>query len=61
MSADFSDVPLSDVLDFAAVHPLAWIVPAAAPSTAMLMPLLIETDGEGSVRTRSLAPAGGGN
>lgn len=47
MSADFSDVPSSDVLDFAAVHPLAWIVPAAAPSTAMLMPLLIETDGEG--------------
>jgi transcriptional regulator len=48
MSADFSDVPMGDVLDFAATCPLAWIVPSADPSTALLMPLLIETDEDGN-------------
>lgn len=47
MSAGFSDVPLSDILEFAADYPLAWIVPAADPSTALLMPLLLETDAAG--------------
>ncbi|RIJ27170.1 FMN-binding negative transcriptional regulator [Henriciella mobilis] len=47
MSADFSKVPTRDILDFAAAYPLAWIVPAADPSTALLMPLLIETDADG--------------
>jgi len=48
MSADFSDVPADDILSFAAQYPLGWIVPAADPSAALLMPLLIETDAAGN-------------
>ncbi|WP_051600993.1 FMN-binding negative transcriptional regulator [Hyphomonas beringensis] len=47
MSSAFETVPNSQIVDFAAVHPLAWIVPVGDPSAATLMPLLLETDAQG--------------
>lgn len=42
-----ADVSTQKLLDFAAAYPLAWIVPVADPSAALLMPVLIETSDEG--------------
>ncbi|MEQ9314717.1 MAG: FMN-binding negative transcriptional regulator [Henriciella sp.] len=42
-----ADVSTEKMLDFAAAYPLAWIVPFADPSAALLMPVLIETDEAG--------------
>lgn len=47
MSHLFETVENADLLRFAAENPLAWIVPAADPSAAILMPVLIETEASG--------------
>ncbi len=51
MSAKFTAIPTSDILCFAAQHPLAWVVPAADPADAILMPLLMEADAAGTPAT----------
>lgn len=51
MSAHFTAVPETDILRFAAENPIAWIVPAADPADAILMPLLMETDADGAPAT----------
>ncbi|MGB3627041.1 MAG: FMN-binding negative transcriptional regulator [Henriciella sp.] len=43
-----ADVSRAQMLDFAAAYPLAWIVPYADPSAALLMPVLIETNEAGA-------------
>ncbi len=48
MSTHFTAIPDTDILRFAAENPLAWIVPAADPADAILMPLLMETGAEGA-------------
>lgn len=51
MSVQFSNVPTREVVRFAAAYPFGWIVPVADPSSALLMPLLIETDAGGEPRS----------
>jgi transcriptional regulator len=48
MTHPYEKVSGSDLVRFAAENPLAWIVPAADPGAAFLMPLLMETDGAGA-------------
>lgn len=48
MTHPFEDVSSPDICRFVADYPLAWIVPSADPSLALLMPLLIETDAAGA-------------
>lgn len=45
MTDPFADIPVTRALQLAAEHPFAWIVPAADPSAAILMPVLFEDDG----------------
>lgn len=47
MSATFAQVSHDDLARLVAETPLAWIVPHAAPHSALLMPVLLERDGEG--------------
>lgn len=47
MSSLFESVPDADILRFVAANPLGWIVPAADPSAAILMPVLMETGADG--------------
>ncbi|ABI77008.1 conserved hypothetical protein [Hyphomonas neptunium ATCC 15444] len=51
MSARFTTVPDTDILRFTAENPLAWVVPAADPGDAILMPLLMETSPDGAPAT----------
>ncbi|PKP80193.1 MAG: FMN-binding negative transcriptional regulator [Alphaproteobacteria bacterium HGW-Alphaproteobacteria-18] len=51
MSALYTTVSTADILRFAAENPLAWIVPAADPDDAILMPLLMETGADGAPAT----------
>lgn len=51
MSGLFTTIPEADILRFTAEHPLAWVVPAADPADAILMPLLMETGADGAPAT----------
>ena len=48
MTSPFQAVPAGDIVRFVSENPLAWIVPSADPSAAILMPLLLETDDAGN-------------
>lgn len=48
MSHLFTSIPEADCLRFVAEHPLAWVVPHADPADAVLMPMLMETGGDGA-------------
>lgn len=47
MAKNFEDVSPAEIQRFAAENPLVWIVPAADPSMAILMPVLMEPDDHG--------------
>ena len=44
MTTPFESVTEADMLAFAAQYPLAWVVPVAMPSAAILMPVLVESE-----------------
>lgn len=48
MPHPFETVSQADLVRFVAENPVAWIVPAAGPADAFLMPLLLETDAAGA-------------
>lgn len=48
MSHPFETASNTDIRRFVAENPLAWIVPAADPADAFLMPLLLETGADGA-------------
>lgn len=48
VSGAFTNAAPEEIARLAAEHPLVWIVPAAAPETALLMPVLLEYDAAGA-------------
>ncbi|KCZ94095.1 FMN-binding negative transcriptional regulator [Hyphomonas johnsonii] len=51
MTSPYEAVSNESIARFIAENPMAWIVPAADPSAAFLMPLLLEVDANGSPTT----------
>ncbi|MBU1288715.1 MAG: FMN-binding negative transcriptional regulator [Alphaproteobacteria bacterium] len=48
MTSAYEEVSSERIGSFIADNPLAWIVPVADPSSALLMPLLLEVDSDGT-------------
>ncbi len=48
MTSAYEKVSSERIGSFIAENPLAWIVPVADPSSALLMPLLLEADSDGT-------------
>lgn len=47
MNSQFEQVTTPSIVRFVAENPFAWILPAARPGDALLMPLLMECDAQG--------------
>lgn len=48
MTSAYEEVSSERIGSFIAENPLAWIVPVADPSSALLMPLMLEVDSDGT-------------